>query len=67
VIYCVVPRPLEDELLERLREHYRDDPGVEVIVDRRDGPDRRQGRRSPGAERRRRRARGAFGPIEPVG
>jgi hypothetical protein len=41
VIYCVVPPELEDELYERLVEHYKDNPNVTVIVDRRTGPDRR--------------------------
>ncbi len=35
MIYCVVPQALEEELLEKLTEYYRDDPNVEVIVDRR--------------------------------
>ncbi len=64
MIYCVVPRPLAAELLERLTEYYRDDPNVEVIVDRRaQGGD--PGIHEPQAERRRRRPRGSFPPIEP--
>ena len=35
MIYCVVPRPLADELYPKLVEHYRDDENVTVIVDRR--------------------------------
>ena len=35
VIYCVVPEELADELLPKLETYYADDPGVEVIVDRR--------------------------------
>jgi hypothetical protein len=35
MIYCVVPRPLADELYPRLVEHYGDDDNVTVIVDRR--------------------------------
>ncbi len=35
VIYCVVPEPLADELLDKLTAYYADDPGVTVIVDRR--------------------------------
>ena len=35
MIYCVVPRPLEDELFDRLTNYYKDEPNVEVIVDRR--------------------------------
>jgi len=37
MIYCVIPRELEDEMLERMTEYYRDNPEVEVIMDRRDG------------------------------
>jgi hypothetical protein len=35
MIYCVVPRPLADTLYTQLVEHYKDDEGVTVIVDRR--------------------------------
>jgi hypothetical protein len=42
VIYCVIPPELKDELYERLVEYYKDNSNVEVIVDRRTGPDRRQ-------------------------
>lgn len=72
MIYCVVPRELERELLDQMREYYRDNPGVEVIVDRRfGGPnDRRRGETGVTDERRvtrdRRRARavGTFPRIE---
>ena len=56
MIYCVVPPELEDELFEKLVEHYRDNPNVEVILDRRAGPDRRQGE-EPGQYRERRETR----------
>jgi hypothetical protein len=64
VIYCVVPRPLAAELPDRLTEYYKDDPNVQVIVDR-----RAQGG-SPGdhpwhEDRRRRRAKGSFPAIDP--
>lgn len=36
MIYCVVPKPLADELYPKLVEHYKDDANVEVIVDRRE-------------------------------
>lgn len=63
MIYCVVPRPLADELLPRLSHYYRDDPNVEVIVDRRtQGGD--PGEHDPRRERRRRRPPGSFPPIE---
>jgi hypothetical protein len=35
MIYCVVPRPLADELYPKLVEHYGADENVTVIVDRR--------------------------------
>jgi hypothetical protein len=44
VIYCVIPPELKDELYDRLVEYYKNNPNVEVIVDRRTGPDRRQGK-----------------------
>jgi hypothetical protein len=43
VIYCVIPRELEAELFEKMVEYYKDNPNVTVIVDRREGPDRRDG------------------------
>jgi hypothetical protein len=36
MIYCVVPKPLADELYPQLVEHYKDDSNVSVIVDRRE-------------------------------
>jgi hypothetical protein len=64
VIYCVVPPELEDELFDKLTEHYRDNPNVTVIVDRRTGPDRRRGGTGGGKretrDRRRPRAPGTF-------
>jgi hypothetical protein len=41
VIYCVVPPELADELYDQMVAHYRDNPNVTVIVDRREGADRR--------------------------
>ena len=71
MIYCVIPRELEDELYDRLVEYYRDNPNVTVIVDRREGPDRRSGRERGGKrvqrDRRRRRATGTFPEVEPPG
>jgi hypothetical protein len=67
VIYCVIPPELKDELYERLVEYYKDNSNVEVIVDRRTGPDRRQGKPTPEMkerrqtrDRRRSRASGTF-------
>jgi hypothetical protein len=41
VIYCVVRPELEEELFEQLVAHYKGNPNVSVIIDRRVGPDRR--------------------------
>jgi hypothetical protein len=49
MIYCVIPRGLEDELYDKMVEYYKDNPNVTVIVDRREGEDRRN-RRSPTRE-----------------
>jgi hypothetical protein len=35
MIYCVIPEPMADELLEKMEKYYADDPNVTVIVDRR--------------------------------
>jgi len=43
MIYCVIPRELADELYDKMVEYYKDNPNVTVIVDRREGPDRRRG------------------------
>ena len=74
VIYCVVPEPLADELYPKLSAYYEDDPNVEVIVDRRSGPDRRQGKPSPEMkerrqtrDRRRGRIPGTFPPTDASG
>ncbi len=41
MIFCVIPRELEDELFDKMVEYYKDNPNVTVIVDRREGNDRR--------------------------
>jgi hypothetical protein len=41
MIYCVVPPELEQELYEKLVEYYKDNPQVQVMIDRRTGPDPR--------------------------
>jgi hypothetical protein len=43
VIYCVIPRELVDDLYDKMVDYYAENPNVEVIVERRDGPDRRAG------------------------
>jgi hypothetical protein len=69
MIYCVVPPELKDELYDMLVRHYAQNPNVEVIIDRRTGPDRR-GDRSYGGQRhtrdrRRSRVPGTFLSTEP--
>jgi hypothetical protein len=71
VIYCVIPRELEGDLFEKMVEYYRDNPNVTVIVDRRTGPDRRQGEptseikeRRTTRDRRRARIPGTFPDTE---
>jgi hypothetical protein len=60
MIYCVVPEPMADELLDRLSSYYAEEPNVTVIVDRRRAS-RRENGLSEGGEKReirdRRRAR----------
>ena len=54
MIYCVIPRELADELYDKMVEYYKDNPNVEVIVDRREGnrPARGQGVRRPAGDPR---------------
>jgi hypothetical protein len=52
VIYCVVPPELGDQAYRRLVEHYKDNPNITVILDRRQGDRRRD--RSGGGEREQR-------------
>jgi hypothetical protein len=63
VIYCVVPRALEDDLYDKLVEHYRDEPNVEVIVDRR-AQGGTPGTHDPMKDRRRQRVKGTFPQID---
>ena len=53
MIYCVVPRELEGQLYAKLVDYYKDNPNVTVIVDRREGSDRRQGDPPPEIKERR--------------
>jgi hypothetical protein len=71
VIYCVVPRELESELFQKMVDYYSGNPNVEVILDRRDGPDRRDGQQDGSfrerrltRDRRRARATGTFPEID---
>ena len=69
MIYCVIPRELEGELYDKMVDYYRDNPNVTVIVDRREGEDRRKGRAYGGKrtirDRRRARATGTFPDTDP--
>ncbi len=69
MIYCVVPRELEAEVYDKLVEYYKDIPNVTVIVDCRDGPDRRQTRHKASEretrDQRRARAPGTFLTTDP--
>jgi hypothetical protein len=70
MIYCVIPRELEDDLYDKMVEYYKDNPHVTVIVDRREGEDRRKGREYGGKRqiRDRRRAHpGRFPDTDPEG
>jgi hypothetical protein len=64
MIYCVIPRELEAELFDKMVEYYKDNPNVTVIVDRREGANRRTGKEYGGKrvirDRRRARATGTF-------
>ena len=68
MIYCVIPRELESELYAKMVEYYEDNPNVTVIVDRREGPDRRHGKHAGGnrliRDRRRARVTGTFPDID---
>ncbi len=73
MIYCVIPRELADELYEKMVAYYKDNPTVTVIVDRREGTDRRSGQEPSGEVKERRRLRdrrraripGTFPDTEP--
>jgi hypothetical protein len=70
VIYCVIPPELADDLYDKLVEYYKDNPNVEVIIDRRTGPDRRtdrppkMGEKRETRDRRRPRAPGTCLPAD---
>ena len=68
MIYCVIPRELETELLDKMTAYYQDNPNVSVVVDRREGPDRRHGREYGGMreirDRRRARVVGTFPKVD---
>jgi hypothetical protein len=51
MIYCVVPRPLADELYGKLVDYYEDEQNVTVIVDRREFDRRARRARSHAVDR----------------
>jgi hypothetical protein len=72
VIYCVIPRELEADLYEKMVDYYKDNPNVTVIIDRREGPDRRSAPKDAEVkeqrtvrDRRRARAAGTFLDTDP--
>jgi len=66
MIYCVIPPELVDDLFDRMVEYYKDNPNVEVIVDRRGGkePTFAQGEAKKPEHKRRARIPGTFPEIE---
>jgi hypothetical protein len=68
MIYCVIPRELADELYDKMVEYYKDNPNVTVIIDRREGNDRRrtrgEGEQREVRDRRRPRIPGTFPDTE---
>jgi hypothetical protein len=71
MIYCVIPRELETELYDKMVDYYKDNPNVTVIVDRREGNDRRAGKvpaeiqeQRQTRDRRRPRVPGTFPEID---
>ena len=68
MIYCVIPLELADQLYAKMVEYYKENPNVTVIIDRREGSDRRSGREYGGKRetRDRRRAHpGTFPNTDP--
>jgi hypothetical protein len=65
MIYCVIPPELVDELYDKMVEYYKDNPNVEVIVDRRGGEKTaaEKAEEKKHAKRRRARIPGTFPDI----
>ncbi len=66
MIYSVIPKGLEGELRARLEAYYAGDPGVTVIVDRREGERRALGPTQGGLRELRDRRRRRPGDIPPL-
>jgi hypothetical protein len=54
MIYCVVPKPMAEELYPKLVKHYENDDNVTVIVDRRESDRRARGSRASAEDLQRR-------------
>jgi hypothetical protein len=54
MIYCVVPKPLSEELYPKLVDHYAREDNVTVILDRRESDRRARGARPTEAIKQRR-------------
>ncbi len=68
MIYCVIPREMADQLYDKMVEYYKDNPNVTVLIERREGNDRRSAREYGGKRelRDRRRAHpGTFPNTDP--
>ncbi len=65
MIYCVIPPELADDLFDRMVEYYKDNPNVEVIIDRRGGKASAsaQGEKKKHEKKRRARIPGTFPDI----
>jgi hypothetical protein len=65
MIYCVIPPELVDDLFDRMVEYYKDNPNVEVIIDRRVGKSSapEQGEDKKPEKKRRARIPGTFPDI----
>ena len=68
----MIPKELESELFDKMVEYYKENPNVTVIIDRREGPDRRAGQddgsfkeRRTIRDRRRPRVTGTFPDTDP--
>ena len=70
MIFCVIPREFADDLYDKMVDYYKENPNVTVIVDRREGEDRRNGREYGGKreirDRRRARIPGTFPETDSV-
>lgn len=54
MIYCVVPKPMAEELYPKLVKHYENDENVTVIIDRREFDRRARGSRASDTDLKRR-------------